>query len=237
MEQDFTKRKDLKKQAAKWGDDFLNKVLNEAPKINGKRWINCLSIDPGENLGFAFGRYHANIEKGEIEVVLDKKRTTSTNLDFLKGLKTEDLHRPINSWIMRTFKMEELNCCDTIIERQYIMPPGKNPGAWAATLRLQIIQSIIFSVLHSAYGAFVNFENSKELKQNMGIATGNYTQNKKAALQFCETILKKEDFDNHIATNHHVADSINQLYYRLKTTHETTFQKPFVVTVTFESFE
>lgn len=188
--------------------------------------IKFIVIDPGTaNLASICGTYDPDVDLGKIKIVLPRDRMLCEHILDTKACGTFDMVRDLKKWADQRFWREFNKNCLVIIEQQYITPPEKNVGVWATTLRLQKIESTLFTLFHAAYQMFTTLLPSSKYKKGLGIATGQHKDNKQEALGLAKQIVG-DKYEKYI-DNDHVADCICMLYYYLKYHHERSYKKDF----------
>jgi hypothetical protein len=220
-------------------EDFIKTLpqLEADMKKDSEKWVNLISIDPGfENLASCFGHYRANLEDKVVELEFDKKRMKSEYVMDFEGLKVEEMEYSLKKWVFQNFSKEDLELCSAFVEKQYILPfTPKNAKIWPVVLKLQVFQGILYTLLDSTFGVFTQLIPSSDCKQKLGICGKDRAENKRLAVKFANSLLTKEE-QAFLDNNHHIADCINQAYYKLKINHQEVFGGEWKVIVKFVEF-
>lgn len=206
----------------------------EATSEDSPIWLNFISIDPGmANMGHVFGQHIADVDTGVLTIRIDENRMISERVLPTEGLKLYRIYEELKRWKNRNFSEKDLRICRVFIEEQYIhYHKDRFPNN---TMKLQLINACLLALFDAEKACFVDLINLSSYKNRLKIATGQHSTNKLKAIDFCKSLLSKEDAEK-IGTNDHIADAINQAYFQLKNSHEKTFKKTFKVEVRIEKF-
>jgi len=211
----------------------LEKEMKESEPIP----TQIISIDPGfKNFAHVVGDYIVTLKEDSkvilIQVTIPENKMKCTDLIEMKSAMGSELMRAMKSWYYQNFddykdsgKMKEV-----IIEEQYIQPPysPKAQQTWLVQLKLKLVEHMALAMFEFGKSTMATLVNSKELKSNLAISTGNHANNKQAALRFLKegnkitnnkALLSPEDYAK-LQNNDHIADCIVQIYYYLRTSFE-----------------
>jgi hypothetical protein len=149
-------------------------------KTRYSNWF--IAIDPGwKNFGVVVGNWGAS----EPMNIIDANLVMSRTLDL--DCSNQSSHQAIKDCLDRALTPIRQSFPDigyAILEHQYYNPWAcKNTSIVKNTVQMQILQSMLFSWF-SEKKIKVEFVQSSVCKGGLNIATGNYTENKRAALAF-----------------------------------------------------
>ena len=176
------------------------------------------SGDPGfANLGFTTG--YANIDHKIKSVQVVREQNATIPLVQLEDCPIEKLVPAIENAIGNCVKPEWYeNEFIGITEAQYLINPQNSTELklWYISAKLNMIETAIYTVLHSTWKRDVQRVNSSSYKSELKIRCPKGTKNpndanKKLAHSFAMNLVgNNEEF------SHHVADAINQLFFVLR---------------------
>lgn len=220
----------LKENRGKVEEDFVKakkRLAEELAKepIHKVPWI---SIDPGmSNLASTYGTYYVvpNSEEVVIEVWLEQIHCKSV-VDP-KGMDLVDMERQLNSWLLKTFTPNMLHGAVCLIEKQYMASPrskGWQAGRWHVSIKLQLIQAILYTLFNRTKEVFTMLPSSSHTKQALGLATGSYENNKQASVDFIPNIVANAEDAKLLSQSHHVAETIIQIYNWIYESHAKIFR-------------
>jgi hypothetical protein len=222
-------------------DPFIQQALEFQKSIEAKEpekyWLKLIVIDPGfVNNASIFLQYAVSEETNQIFIQLFKRRCLVDSLvDDRKALDPECSVIPYRNWALRNFSEEDFRPGGQVLmEKQYIFPFFKTSAQKAKkngkgfqkppikmTMKLQVIQTLIYSLFASIYQVEPIMITSSAVKNGLKIATKEHDKNKQEVVDWVKRTLEgvtPEDKTalNELAENNHIADCLAMAYYYLK---------------------
>ena len=186
------------------------------------------SIDPGmTNMASTLASYVIDEEKKTVDLTFYENRMNCEWVcDSRGGINVETIERQLSSWLLQRldsqWEMGRLCPITVLIERQYFVLADKDPQMMHLAVRLQTIQSILYTLCKAKHSMMTLFVQPQSLRKALQISTGEHAKNKQAGLEFARQLFE-DPRDREKINTHHVADCINQAYFYLRCLLLTTY--------------